>query len=874
MQLFFTRLIFSSFKLKVFLITLRIAVNSGNFLNLGLPTFPFTSMTRLISCLLLVLSFSPALAQTKTPDQFLGYPLGSKFAYHHLVVDYFKDIQSLNSDRMKLVQYGSSNEGRPLMLAFVSSPENMARLETIRTNHLKSIGLLPGKPDASVPPIVWLSYNVHGNEAASSNTSMKVIYELLNKENVLTQEFLKNMVVMIDPCINPDGYERYTHWYNRVQSVTPDVTPFALEHEEPWPGGRFNHYLFDLNRDWAWQTQKETRERIALYNQWMPHFHADFHEMGAARSYYFPPAAKPYNKDITTWQREFNELIGEYCRKYFDKNNWAYFTKNDYDLFYPSYGDTWPSANGAIGVTYEQAGSGRAGLALAREAEHDTLTLQNRMAHHYASTLATLEAVMSQKDKVVSEFIKFHQDAANAPVGNFKTYVIKAKGNEERVRSFTGWLDKQGLVYGSSGKSISTRGTELTTADEQSLKIDNNDLLISAFQPKSNLLRVLFDPKPMLEDSVTYDVTSWGLAYIFGLKAYGLKEKLVPVPYQQPKIDNPLPASSPYAYIARWSEVEDAAFLAGLLKNGLLVKTSNTPFEMEKVSYPAGTLIITKKGNEGLNFDKLVTSLATQHHIQLVPAKTGYVSSGPDFGNDNVVAINAPKIVAVAGDGVSPPAFGAIWHYFEQQIKYPVTIVNATKLGNLPWNEIDVLILPDGRYGDIITEKHLESIQNWVRNGGKLIAMEHATDAFVNKPGFSLTKKFSDKKKDDDVFKKYGQQQREEASDSSPGSMFEINMDATHPLAFGCSKEYFAIVRDAYERDYLKEGWNVGYLKEDNHKAGFVGTKMTGKLKNTLIMGVQDMGRGRVIYLMDDPIFRAMLYNGKILFSNAVFRQF
>ncbi|MCF2517918.1 M14 family zinc carboxypeptidase [Dyadobacter sp. CY351] len=824
-------------------------------------------------CWSLLLLFSQfAVAQNKTPDEFLGFPLGSKFAFHHQIVDYIKLLQSQNADRVKIVQYGSSNEGRPLMVAFISSPENIANLEKIRTNHLKSIKLLDGKPDAATPPIVWMSYNVHGNESVSANTSMKVVYELLNKQNTLTQDFLKNMVVMIDPCINPDGYDRYSQWYNRVQNATPDVTPFGLEHDEPWPGGRFNHYLFDLNRDWAWQTQKETKERIALYNQWMPHFHADFHEMGHTRSYYFPPAARPFHKDVTAWQRQFNDLIGEYCRKYFDKNNWAYFTRYNYDLFYPSYGDTWPTVNGAIGVTYEQGGGGRAGLGIERKDEHDTLTLASRISHHYATSLATLEAVLSQKERIVSEMIKFHEDALNAPAGSFKTYIVKAKGNEERIRSFSEWMTRQGFIYGIAGKSASTKGTELTTLIEQPVKIENNDLLISAYQPKSNLLRILFEPKPVLEDSVTYDVTSWGLAYLYGLKAYGLKEKLAPAAYQSEKIENPIPSTSPYAYLAQWSEVEHTAFLAELLKNGILVKSSNIPFEMNKSNFEAGTLIIPKKGNENLAFDKLVTSIANKHFVKLTPVQTGYVSSGADFGSDYIVSLKAPKVVAVTGEGISPTAVGAVWHYFEQQIGYPVTMVNGSRLSTLPWNEIDVLILPDGRYSDIINDKQLEALQNWIRNGGKLIAMERATDVFVGKSGFNLTKKMSDRKKDSDTFKKYGDQEREDAGDTSPGSMFQVTMDTTHPLAFGCGKEYFTLVRDAYEMDYLKDGWNVGYLTETGYKAGFVGNKMTGKLKNTLVMGVQDMGRGHVVYLMDDPVFRSMLYSGKILFSNAVFR--
>ncbi|TLU99152.1 zinc carboxypeptidase [Dyadobacter luticola] len=829
-------------------------------------------MLKNIRFLFFLLSCHSVLAQNTTPDQHLGFPLGSKFAFHSQIVQYFNLLQTQNQDRMKLVQYGSTNEGRPLMIAFISSPENIAKLPGIRENHLKSIGMLAGKPDASVPPIVWLSYNVHGNESVSANTSMKVLYELLNKDNALTQDFLKNMVIMIDPCINPDGYDRYSQWYNRVQNAVPDVTTFGLEHDEPWPGGRFNHYLFDLNRDWAWQTQKETQERIALYNQWMPHFHADFHEMGPSRSYYFPPAAKPYHKDITAWQREFNDLIGKYCAKYFDKNNWAYFTKYNYDLFYPSYGDTWPTLNGAVGVTYEQGGGGRAGLGIERKEEHDTLTLASRISHHYATSLATLEAVLSQKEKIVSEFIKYHDNAAKAPAGAFKTYVVKTKGHEERIRSFADWLTKQGITYGISGKAVNTKGTELFNSVDESVKIENNDLLISAYQPKSNLLRVLFEPKPVLEDSVTYDVTSWGLSYVFGLKAYGLKEKLAPAAYQPEKIENPVPNFAPYAYLARWSEVEDAVFLAELLKNGLLVKSSNVPFEIDNAKFDAGTLIITKKGNERADFDKLVTSIATKHFVKLTPVKSGMVTSGADFGDDHIAALKNPKVVVVSGEGISATAFGAVWHYFEQQIKYPLTVVNGSKLSSVPWGEVDVLILPDGRYGDILGEKQLEMLQGWVKNGGKIIAMESATDAFLNKSGFDLSKKSSDKKKDAGFFKKYGDQEREDASDTSPGSMYQLTMDKTHPLSFGLGDEYVTLVRDAYEREYLKDGWNVGYLTETGYKAGFVGSKMSGKLKNTLVHGVQEMGRGQVIYLMEDPVFRAMLYNGKILFSNAVFR--
>jgi hypothetical protein len=835
--------------------------------------FPGLMMIKCIPVFFLFLLFHFSFAQNKTPEQFLGYQLGTRFTYHHRILDYLRELESHHPNRLKLLQYGTSNEGRPLMVAFIASPENLAQLERIRINHLKSIKMLDGAPDAKTPPIVWLSYNIHGNEAVSANTSMKMVYELLNKDNRITQDILKNTVIILDPCLNPDGYERYTQWYHRVSNAETNVTPFAIEHDEPWPGGRFNHYLFDLNRDWAWQVQKETRARVALYNQWMPHVHADFHETTADRSYYFPPAAKPFHKDITAWQREFNEIVGENCRRYFDKNSWTYFTRYNYDMFYPSYGDTWPTFNGAIGITFEQGGGGKAGIGIERKNEKDTLTLLNRIDHHYATGMATLEAVAQQQERIVKEFVKFHEDAANAPSGSFKTYVVKSKGQEERVRAFTEWLERQHFQYGVAGKSLSVKGTELSGQVEQSVRIDPNDLLISAYQPKSNLIRILFESKPVLEDSLTYDITSWGVSYLFGLKTFGLKEKLIPVAPSVKPNENSVPAVTPYAYLAHWSDVEDAVFLSGLLKRNILVRTSNVPFEINKTSFAAGTLIITKKGNNARDFDQFVTTLANKHHVKLTPVSTGFVSMGADFGSDYVPILKTPKVVTITGDGITATALGAVWHFFEQQIGYPMTLVDARKLAELPWNEIDVLILPDGKYTEIITERVMDQLQEWIRNGGKLIAMENATSVFVNKPGFSLLKKSHERNRENsDPLKKFGDKERAETSESLPGSMFGITLDTTHPLAFGCNKDYFTLVRNAYDMGFLKDGWNVGYVRESGYKAGFVGSKLIDKLKNTLIMGVQDIGKGHVVYLLDDPLFRGMLYDGQILFSNAVFR--
>ncbi|HRP33048.1 MAG TPA: M14 family zinc carboxypeptidase, partial [Agriterribacter sp.] len=288
-------------------------------------------------------------AQIQSPEVFLGYPLGTKFTPHHKIVEYFKQVAAAAPEMVKIQSYGTSIEGRPLMVAFISSAEHIKNLEAIRRNNLQLAHMVAGTPvsPATTPVTVWLSYNVHGNEASSSEAAMLTLFELVNPANTQTKEWLKHAVVVMDPCINPDGRDRYVNWYNSIVGLHFNPQLSAREHREPWPGGRTNHYNFDLNRDWAWQTQPETQQRLKLYQQWYPQIHVDYHEQGINAPYYFAPAAQPYHETITEWQRNFQVTIGKNNAKYFDVNNWLYFTKEIFDLYYPSYGDTYPIYNGA-----------------------------------------------------------------------------------------------------------------------------------------------------------------------------------------------------------------------------------------------------------------------------------------------------------------------------------------------------------------------------------------------------------------------------------------------------------------------------------------------------------------------------------------------
>ncbi len=824
-----------------------------------------------------VCCLATASAQTiQSPSAFLGYPLGSQFTYQYRIVEYFKYI-SQQSKNVKLVQYGTTNEGRPLIAMFIASDGNIGKLEQIRQNNLGLAGLVAGGSSSimqtatatattTTPIIVWLSYNVHGNEPSSSEAAMQTLFDLVDPANTATKAWLKNTVVVIDPCLNPDGHERYVNFYNSVKGSTPDADPSSREHTEPWPGGRLNHYYFDLNRDWAWQTQKETQARVALYNSWLPQVHVDFHEQNYNSPYYFAPAAEPFHQDITAWQKEFQTTIGKNNAKYFDKNGWLYFTKEEFDLLYPSYGDTYPLYNGSIGMTYEQGGIA-AGLAVTTRMG-DVVTLNDRIAHHHSNSLSTIETASANALKVVNEFKKYFDNSRANPVGEYKTYIIK-NDNRDKINTLAELLNRNGIQYGYGIKSAAPGYNYITGKTEQ-CDINTNDMVISAYQPKSVLLHVLLEPKTFVADSNTYDITAWSLPYAYGLQAYGLKEAIKPVPQ---KTVNAVPRAvtvkqHAYAYIAAWQSVNDVKFLAELLKKNIKVRYAETPFEAGGKKFGAGSLIIARAGNDSGNFDDNILSTALTCGRELTALTTGFVEKGVDLGSNFIRYIHPPKVMLVTGGDVSAESLGEVWHFFDQQLGYPVTLVNYKNMGQVKLGDFDEIIFTEGNYDDFPSEK----LQNWIRDGGKLIAMESAVAQLAGKKGFDIKKKDKDTVKSKPEIKFYEDRDREIIKSSVPGAIYKLNLDNTHPLGYGFPKYYYTLRLNDDIYSFLGDGgWNIGTVKKDAYVSGFVGQKSREKIKDGLLLGVQSMGRGSVVYMVDDPLFRSFWENGKLLFGNAVF---
>ncbi|MDN3724972.1 M14 family metallopeptidase [Aequorivita sp. SDUM287046] len=817
-------------------------------------------MNRTFAFLLSIFPFF-IFAQLKSPSEFLGYEIGTQFSRHADVVSYFEHVAA-NSGMVTYSDYGKTNERRRLTYAVISSEENLANIEQIRTDNLRNIGILNG---ASSPEkaIVWLSYNVHGNEASSSEAAMNTVYKLITEH----PDYLNNVVIIMDPGVNPDGRDRYVNWYNQVKATPYNPSQDATEHHEPWPGGRPNHYLFDLNRDWMWASQVETQQRLKIYNQWMPQIHVDFHEQGINDPYYFAPGAEPYHEIITPWQREFQNKIGKNNAKYFDENGWLFFTRESFDLLYPSYGDTYPLFMGAIGMTYEQAGHGRAGLGIYNDEEIE-LTLIDRVAHHTATGLSTIEVASAQAASLNSEFKTFFQN------DNLKYKSFVLKGNADNLKALTEMLDRHEIKYGyATGGSVS--GFNYYENKKGKMETDGA-LVVSTNQPKGKMVHVLFEPNAALSTPLTYDITAWSLPYAFGLETVASTTLVAATSTSPNTIVTNISSPNTAGYIAKWNSLKDAEFLSELLKHDIKVRFSEKELGFGGQNFGRGSLIITKSDNRNNpDFHKTVTEIANKIGRQLYASPTSYGDNLTDFGSLYVHLITSRRVAMLQGPGTSSLSYGALWHFFETQLKYPITSINTDDVAGVEWSDYDVLVLPDGNYKSILSDDIFKTLEQWVEKGGKIIAIANAMRIFEGKEGFDLKhNEMEALEKAQDTLGNmipYAQREMESTKDFITGSIYKITLDKTHPLAFGYDDAYYSLKlgNDSYK--FLNDGYNVGYITEPESVSGFSGETAKASLRNSIVFAEAKKGSGSVIYMVDDVSFRSFWQNGKLFLANAVF---
>jgi hypothetical protein len=815
----------------------------------------------------------------KSPQQYFKL-YGQQHTPHHKVVEYLLYLDAA-SDKIEMEQYGESNQGRPMYTIYVSSASNIKNKENIRLTNLYNIGLHPTAPSTVIEKsIVYCSFGVHGNEAGTTESVLNIVYQLVTQTDANTSLYLDKAMIIIDPSLNPDGYDRYVHFLKSVSSAQGHPGAGDREHMEPWPSGRYNHYLYDLNRDWAWQVQTESQIRNKQYNKWMPHIHADFHEMGYNDNYYFAPAAQPYHEAITGFQRDFQTRIGKNHGKYFDDKGWLYWTREVFDLFYPSYGDTYPTYNGAIGMTYEQAGNSSSGRSISLD-NGDTLTIQDKIDHNTCVAMSTIEMGARNADELVREFKKFFDTSRRNPNGKYKSYLVKAFPGMSRL---TRLLDNNGISYEQASTSTRWNGGYLIgskSAANQSIQVDPDDIIIQTAQPKSLMLNILMEEEPKIIDSLTYDITAWSIPLAYNTKVYAftsVQSKGAAINTNK----NALKLEEAAHYVMAWDDLKSVQDLAVLHKAGIKTRMALKESSFDGRMIKRGSIIINKGDNKyssplGKTLESLLPQAVAAGSIVAIPS--GFADKIGDFGGSFFQLLRAPKVLSFAGRSMSTTGVGEVWHYFDQTLQYPVSVVEWDNFGRVNLAEYNTIILPDGYYS---LGSKSEALSKWVNEGGRLIVIGNVVRNFEAVEGLKFerhaTSSDADKAKEMDSLAMmdarahaYDGQERRAIQGSTAGAIVKNKLDETHPLSFGLGQEYFSLKTSDQFFPLQKNSWNVATVPQKYTSFGFIGNKLKPKFENTVTFSVKNVGGGQAIFLVDNPLFRGFWDRGLLLFGNAVF---
>lgn len=834
---------------------------------------------------LIIINQSLPAQKIQSPKEYLGWEVGERFTFHHQVVGYFNLIAD-HSDRVRVIEYGKSYENRPLIAAIITSPANHEKLEQIRLNNLIKTGINEGVVKGDQLPVVWLSYNIHGNEASGTETAIKALYFLAESDSKDVLNWLENMVIIIDPCLNPDGREKYAVWFHQAVGQNMNLLRESWEHQEPWPGSRVNHYLFDLNRDWAWQTQAETKQRLRFYQQWMPHVHIDFHEMGYDNPYFFGPGAKPYHEAMTAWQAEFQSILGAGLSGNFDERKELYFTGEAFDLFSPAFGDTWPTFNGSLGFTFEQGGGSTAGLAVITDAG-DTLTLNKRVTNQYASTVGTLQTVYQHRERILQEFNKYFAEGAKRFSNDYKSYLVKGNANKHDLKALFDLLDNNQVRYyypAQPGRRIP--GYDYFTGKTIQHTISENDIIVPINQPHSHLVKVLFEPEAKFNDTISYDLTAWSLPYIYNLSSLAFKDNIPIRGNSKPEIkftSNSVLTESPYAYLVEWKSFQSLKFLAGILRNRITVRYAQTTFEQGNVQFPKGSIVINLAENRHIRgLDSIITSTANKYEVRIHSASTGRVDKGKDLGSSDYRLIKPQRIAIMKGRGISGNSVGELWFYFDREINYPVSLIDLDQISLLNAASYDLVILPAGNY----PPPAVEAIKTFVKDGGRAIIMERALQAFEKDKELQFGKATSEyrekmekevqaeNKSPDSLLIRFEDRRKLAIRGISASSIYRLSLDNSHPFSFGIGHSIYLSKRNSSVYPYLpKNAFNVGYFLPDAHMSGFAGSRLKKQLEHSLAIGMEASGKGSIIYLTDSPVYRSFYHGGKLLFGNMVFLE-
>lgn len=838
-------------------------------------------------------AFEPGLSVNKTiptPASFLGYELGEQSTYYSSIENYIKEL-SITSDRVKLVTYGKTYENRSLYLLVFSSPENLSNLESIRINHLKLMNSNDSQAKEIIerdPIFLSLSYNIHGNETSTSEAALQVAYRLAAATDEATNKLLQNSVIQLYVCINPDGRERYIQWYNSVKRKQLATSKNDLEHYEPAPNGRSNHYWFDVNRDWSWGIHPETRELTKEYQKWMPQIHVDHHEQGYNSNYFTMPGTTPRNKILPPSYEAWSDTFGRANIDAFNKNDISYFTREAFDFFYPGYGSSYPSIMGAIAMLTEQGGiaGGRA-----IETEDGTiLTLRQRIWDHYTTSVQALFTGVKHK----KELLKYSYDSwqPSKSLSAIKTYFLSP--TDMYTPDVMKILQHHGVKFEQSKEAftVNTAFDYISNAPQKKI-FPKGTIILSCNQAQHLLINSVMDKSLEIEDSVMYDMAIWALPLAYNLNAYYTKE-ILSIPTEPISVTSTVHkiASNAYAYIMDWKQRNAPAALAHLWKLGYRVRSASKPFQIENNSFSPGSLIILAGANidNKVNLESDLQKISKEHNVSIYSILTGRSTEGLDLGSSKNRPVQQPKVALMVDAPFNMQTAGQIWFLFDEEVGLPVDRIRTSVLlqsampkfgeryGYADLNDYDVLILPGGgnnlKY--IFEKDAFSQLQDWVNRGGILIALENAVEFFTQDRSKFTQVKWSEIPNDTSLMAKTVSFDKREdyfGKKRIPGSALMSQIDISNPLAFGMEPTLHTLKQDLSSFLPANGLQTVGTYHTDVSKlltGGYAPKEALKHLSGKSFAGIMPMGSGKVVFLLDNTQFRMFWRGPSRMIQNAV----
>lgn len=790
-----------------------------------------------------------------TPKEVIGHEVGEWHVTHDKLVQYMYALADA-SNRITIEDRGKTFEGRPILLLTITSEDNHNNINQIIANHKKITEYNEYISIEDQPIVVYQGFSIHGNEASGSNASLLLAYYLAASDSDFVHELLKNSVILLDPSMNPDGLQRFAYWANINKNINLTSDPNDREYNEVWPGGRTNHYWFDLNRDWLPAQLPESQARIKSFNKWIPNILTDHHEMGTNATFFFQPGIPSRTHPLTPkLNQKLTKEIAKFHVESLDKIGSLYYSEESFDDFYYGKGSTFPDINGSIGILFEQASS-RGHI---QDSDNGLLRFPFTIKNQLTTGLSTLKAANNLRLEILDYQKSFYKEAAKES-GKFKNEAIIFGNSKDRYRT-----NKLAEILERHEIEIYSLDNDVKHKNKTYRK--GYAYIVPKNQKKYRLINAMFETRTEFLDSLFYDVSSWTLPLAFNLdydlNFNGNYSKKV----EQLKFNKNISIEkSNYAYLMEWHEYLSPNALNELLDNEVIVKVATKKFKLEGKEYDYGTILIPVQNNDHVKLNKLLSDISRDCNIEINPVKTGY-AEGPDLGSNNFRRLYKKNVAMLVGDGITAYDAGEIWHLLDTRFELSLTKLDIRNFNKIDLSKYTTLIVPNSSISSkLVTDK----ISEWVKSGGNLIAYKNSIN------WLKKTKLIEVKELKNDISAKNISFEERSAffgAQRIGGAIFNTKIDRSHPINFGQTNTTMPIFRNStifIEKD--KESYNNPILYTDNPLlSGYISEENIDLLKSTSPIKINKIGKGKVIYLTDNTNFRAFWYGTNKILMNAIF---